>query len=138
MKRIPARASETLRAMIDQAGPVSAATRALLWLGAGASGLSISSAGRREIAALLIEDLDANVIAALQQLYDRLGNGGAASETRGDTLRSTERLPAHAAPVATGAATAFAIRGTPAMGEAGYESGDSGDPFLDTGREFSG
>jgi hypothetical protein len=49
MKRLPARTSATLRAMIDQAGPVSAATRALLWLGADAAGLPISPAGRETI-----------------------------------------------------------------------------------------
>ncbi len=46
MKRLPARTSATLRATIDQAGPVSAATRALLWLGADAAGLQILTGGK--------------------------------------------------------------------------------------------
>lgn len=85
LKRIPARASETLQAVIRTAGPVSAATRALLWLGTDAAGQPIPPAGRREIAALLAEeDLAPAVLAALQRLYDRLGGvtaGVVASDT---------------------------------------------------------
>ncbi len=85
MKRLPARTSETLRTTIDEAGPISVATRALLWLGADAAGLTIPAAGRREIAALLVEEgLTPTVLAALQQLYDRL-TGTRGGDTPGDT-----------------------------------------------------
>jgi hypothetical protein len=66
------------RVIIDQAGPVGAATRALLWLGADAAGLAIPPAGRREIVALLAtEELAPGVLAALERLYERLGEHSA-------------------------------------------------------------
>lgn len=71
-KRLPARASETLQAMIREAGPVGAATEALLWLGVGVVGLPLSAAGRREIARLMSnEALAPDVLTALQAVYDR-------------------------------------------------------------------
>ncbi len=136
MKRLPARTSETLRTTIDQAGPVSAATRALLWLGADAAGLTIPAAGRREIAVLLVEEgLTPTVLAALQQLYDRLaGNmgSGAASDAGGDTpsattRRATTRRVMPFVPAVPQPAALAAVRSEEAAGD---------DPFASVGMEF--
>jgi hypothetical protein len=141
LKRIPARASDTLQGVVRSAGPVSAATRALLWLGAGAAGLPISLAGRREIAALLVENLDAGVLTALQQLYDRLGRGEATSDTTSDTpyatpcaTTCTTTRESHTLPAA-----AVAERWEPGASRApGHEADDPADPLAGVGVEFEG
>jgi hypothetical protein len=129
MKRLPVRASAMLRSVIDQAGPVGAATRALLWLGADAAGLPISAAGWREIAALIAEeDLASSVVTALQRLYDQLGNGSGARETAPATTRAAA-LP-FAPPLEAGASEE---RGAPVQRSNGMD-----DPFADVGMEFGG
>ncbi len=142
MKRLPARTSETLRTTIDQAGPVSVATRALLWLGADAAGLTIPAAGRREIAVLLVEEgLTPTVLAALQQLYDRLPStrGGdtpddTPDDTPGDTPGDTTRR----------ATTTRVVPLVPAVPQPERPAADRSevtardDPFADIGVEFEG
>jgi hypothetical protein len=130
MKRLPARASTTLRAVIDSAGPVSAATRALLWLGADASGLPISPAGQREIAALLVENLEPCVLTALHRLYDRLRDSGCTH----DTLRAATRaaLTPQLTRVSADSRAAHAAQ-APIP-----ERDDTADPFANVGIEFAG
>ena len=131
MNRLPVRTSAALRSVIDQAGPVNAATRALLWLGADAAGLTIPAAGRREIAALLIEEgLTTSVLAALQQLYDRLaGNQG--GDTPDDIPYAT-----------TYGATKSVMPAVPAVPQperpaaVRNEEAARDDPFADVGLEF--
>jgi hypothetical protein len=138
LKRLPARTSDTLRATVDQAGPISAATRALLWLGADAAGLTIPAAGRREIAALLVEvGLTPTVLAALQQLYDRLADtrggdtpGDTPGGTPGDTpRRATTRSIMPAVPAVPQPERLAADRSVEAARD---------DPFADVGMEFEG
>ncbi len=62
---LPVRVSATLRTVIDQAGPVNPATRALIILGAAATGAKLHGL-EREIAALLAADLHDDVHAALR------------------------------------------------------------------------
>lgn len=62
---LPVRASPALRTLIDQAGPVNAATRALIILGAEAAGLDLAGM-EREVAGLLAENLTSNVLEGLQ------------------------------------------------------------------------
>ncbi len=68
MRLLPVRTTAALRVVIDRAGPVNAATRALIILGAHAAGLELSGC-LREITLLLAEDLDPGVCAALHRLY---------------------------------------------------------------------
>jgi hypothetical protein len=65
LKMLPVRVRPALRALIDQAGPVNAATRALIILGAEAAGLDLAGM-EREIAGLLAENLAPNVLERLQ------------------------------------------------------------------------
>lgn len=66
-KPLPVRASAALRALIDQAGPVNAATRALIILGAEAAGLDLVGV-EREAAALLAADLAPGVTDGLRRV----------------------------------------------------------------------
>lgn len=66
LKMLPVRVSPALRALIDQAGPVNAATRALIILGAEAVGLDLTSL-EREVAGLLAEDLAPQVLVGLKK-----------------------------------------------------------------------
>jgi hypothetical protein len=68
MRLLPVRVSTTLRAVIDQAGPVNPATRALIILGAATSGWDLHGL-EREIAALLAADLHDDVHTALRQVF---------------------------------------------------------------------
>jgi hypothetical protein len=77
MKHIPARITPLQRQLLEQAGPVGAAARALLWLGMAAAGLPLPMEARREILSLLAEDLASSLLAALQELADQLRDGGA-------------------------------------------------------------
>ncbi|HEU4322406.1 MAG TPA: hypothetical protein VFS21_04580 [Roseiflexaceae bacterium] len=72
MKHIPARITLVQRQALDQAGPVGAAARALLWLGIAAAGLPVPVEARREILSLLGEELAPSVLDALQRLADQL------------------------------------------------------------------
>lgn len=67
LKMLPVRVSPALRALIDQAGPVNAATRALIILGAEAAGLDLDGMDR-EVAGLLVEDLALEVFDKLRPL----------------------------------------------------------------------
>lgn len=66
-KPLPVRASAALRALIDQSGPVNAATRALIILGAKAAGLDLTGV-EREAAALLAADLAPGVADGLRRI----------------------------------------------------------------------
>lgn len=79
MRLLPVRVSATLRAVIDQAGPVNPATRALIILGAAATGAELRGL-EREIAALLAADLHDDVHTALRQVFTHLtAESGASS-----------------------------------------------------------
>lgn len=71
MRLLPVRVSASLRAVIDQAGPVNPATRALLILGAVRAGLDVRGL-EREVATLLAADLHDDVHAALRQVFTHL------------------------------------------------------------------
>lgn len=71
MRLLPVRTTAALRAVIDQAGPVNAATRALIIIGAHAAGLSLTGL-EREIALLFGEELEPSVGAALHHVYLQL------------------------------------------------------------------
>lgn len=68
MRLLPVRVSANLRAVIDQAGPVNPATRALVILGAATSGWDMRGL-EREIAALLAADLHDDVHTALRHVF---------------------------------------------------------------------
>jgi hypothetical protein len=68
MRLLPVRVSTMLRAVIDQAGPVNPATRALIILGAASAGWDLRGL-EREIAALLAADLHDDVHTALRQVF---------------------------------------------------------------------
>jgi hypothetical protein len=61
---------------LEQAGPVGAAARALLWLGMAVAGLPLPIVALREILNLLAEDLAPNLLEQLQLLADQLRDGG--------------------------------------------------------------
>lgn len=83
LPRLPVRTSEALRELIAAAGPVNAATRALIILGAQAAGLDLGPEITREIYALLLcERLDPGVRAALEAV---LGAPGPAPRAGGAT-----------------------------------------------------
>jgi hypothetical protein len=67
LKMLPVRVSPALRALIDQAGPVNAATRALIILGAEAAGLDLTGM-EREVAGLLAEELALEVSEGLRRI----------------------------------------------------------------------
>lgn len=69
-KPLPVRASPALRALIDQAGPVNAATRALIILGAETAGLDLAGI-EREAASLLAAKLTPGVAEGLRRLVAR-------------------------------------------------------------------
>jgi hypothetical protein len=92
MRLLPVRVSATLRAVIDQAGPVNPATRALLILGAAATGAELRGL-EREIAALLSADLAPEVHAALRQVFAHLAT---APEER--SLPDPPPIPNHQPP----------------------------------------
>jgi hypothetical protein len=69
-KLLPVRTSTTLRTLIDQAGPVNAATRALIILGADAAGLDLFGV-EREAAALLAVELAPGVAEGLRRVVGR-------------------------------------------------------------------
>jgi hypothetical protein len=66
-KLLPVRASTALRALIDQAGPVNAATRALIILGAEEAGLDLAGV-EREAATLLAAELAPGVADELRRV----------------------------------------------------------------------
>lgn len=77
MQALPVRASTALRALLDQAGPISSATRALLIVGAHAAGYDITSL-RHELAALLLRaELDTAVLDALARCLESSAIQGA-------------------------------------------------------------
>lgn len=67
LKLLPVRVSPALRALIDQVGPVNAATRALIILGAEAAGLDLAGM-EREVAGLLAEDVASEVLRRLRHI----------------------------------------------------------------------
>lgn len=71
MRLLPVRVTPALRAVVDQAGTVNAAARALLLLGAHRAGFDLTGLDR-DVAGLLAEDLVPDVHAALRQLYGHL------------------------------------------------------------------
>ncbi|NJM07378.1 hypothetical protein HC891_16125 [Candidatus Gracilibacteria bacterium] len=71
MRLLPVRVSANLRSVIDQAGPVNPATRALIILGAATAGWDLRGL-EREIAALLSADLAPEVHATLRQVFAQL------------------------------------------------------------------
>jgi hypothetical protein len=71
MRLLPVRVSTSLRAVIDQAGPVNPATRALIILGAANAGMDLRSL-EREVAALLSAELTPDVHTALRQVFTHL------------------------------------------------------------------
>lgn len=89
MRLLPVRTTPTLRAVIDRTGPVNAATRALIVLGAHTAGLDLRGCVR-EIVLLLAEDLEPGVWAALHRLYSEMH---AAAAHQG-LVPTTETLPA--------------------------------------------
>ena len=83
LKMLPVRVSPALRALIDQAGPVNAAARALIILGAEAAGLDLGGM-EREVAGLLAENL---IPALLEKLRRILVQEGEAAILRDDNVR---------------------------------------------------
>lgn len=71
MRQLPVRTTGALRRLIDAAGPVNPATRALLILGAAQAGLPLDGL-EREVAGLLAAGLEPRVHRALQQQYAAL------------------------------------------------------------------
>jgi hypothetical protein len=78
MEQLPVRTSSALRGLIDQAGPVNAATRALIILGAAAAGLELRMVEREVFALLGCEGLAPEVRAALVQVAVGRGASGSA------------------------------------------------------------
>ncbi len=73
MRLLPVRTTAGLRRLIEGVGPINAATRALIILGADRANLDLCGF-EREIALLLSELLDEQVSAALRAVYHRLLN----------------------------------------------------------------
>jgi hypothetical protein len=71
MRLLPVRVSPALRGLIDQVGPVNPATRALLVLGAAATGMELRGL-EREVAALLGAELAPSTQEALRRLFAQL------------------------------------------------------------------
>ncbi len=71
--KLPVRVSPALREIIDQAGPVNAATRALILLGAAASELNLDAVADEMHALIGCQDLAPAVRAALQTLITACG-----------------------------------------------------------------
>jgi hypothetical protein len=67
LKMLPVWVSPALRALIDQVGPVNAATRALIILGAEAAGFDLDGM-EREVAGLLAEELALEVSERLRRI----------------------------------------------------------------------
>ncbi|NJO83638.1 MAG: hypothetical protein HC828_13090 [Blastochloris sp.] len=128
MRLLPVRVSTTLRAVIDQAGPVNPATHALIILGAATSGWDLRGL-EREIAALLSADLAPEVHAALRQVFAHLAT--APEERRlPDPTPVPDRQPApseEAVPTHGQANDPFASE------EAIQPDGQADDPFATIG-----
>lgn len=129
MKQLPARTTAVQRGMIDKAGPVGVATRALLWIGLAASGQPIPPEARREILSLLGEDLAPGVLAALLRLADQLlrGEAGPAVAPPSAPAAAPPPTPAPCAPEHTEAPPA-ALPSLPS----------ADDPYGDMGVEYDG
>jgi hypothetical protein len=87
LKMLPVRVSPALRALIDQVGPVNAATRALIILGAETAELDLTGM-EREVAGLLTEDLASGVLDRLRRILLQ-GASDAAEVT--DTVSINDR-----------------------------------------------
>ena len=107
-KRLPVWTSDTLQETIREVGPVGAATEALIWLGVGAAGLPLSTAGQREVARLLTNRaLAPTLLDALQHLYNQQQQGGSGSGSgsgssvtaKGAQLVMTSREPSEHLPL---------------------------------------
>ena len=96
MRLLPVRTTAVLRSLIEGVGPINAATRALIILGADRANLDLHGL-EREIALLLGELLDEHVSAALRAVYHQLLNESPAEPKTvmyGPVAESTDDLSA--------------------------------------------
>jgi hypothetical protein len=128
MKQLPARTTAVQRETLDQAGPIGAGVRALLWIGLAAAGQPLPPEARREVLSLLAEDLAPGVLGALQRLADELLRGEAGSAV---APTSTPAVAPPAVPVPR--TPEHTVEAMPAGRAAPVD-----DPYGDIGVEYDG